>query len=199
MCGSSCSSAHSGAAVRRRRSRPYRRRGSARSRRRPAGRRWRPARARASPARRGKSKLISTSASVLPRWEQVQAGGRWEIVKCQYDGSRGERQEFRHPSVGPMRGFTVGGTATMFLKGLSARGPITMATPPQPNPPSALQSLGRALAHRNYRLFFAGQGVSLIGTWMTRLASGWLVYRLAGENAAWLLGLVGFAGLAPAF
>jgi MFS family permease len=59
--------------------------------------------------------------------------------------------------------------------------------------------MSRALGNRNYRLFFAGQGVSLIGTWMTRLATGWLVFRLAGVEAPWLLGMVSFAGLAPAF
>jgi MFS family permease len=59
--------------------------------------------------------------------------------------------------------------------------------------------MGRAFADRNYRLFFAGQGVSLVGTWMTRLATGWLVFRLGGSDAAWLLGIVSFAGLAPAF
>jgi MFS family permease len=55
----------------------------------------------------------------------------------------------------------------------------------------------RALRHRNYRLFFAGQTVSLIGTWMTRIATSWLVYRLTGS--ALLLGLVGFAGQIPSF
>lgn len=55
----------------------------------------------------------------------------------------------------------------------------------------------RALKSRNYRLFFFGQGVSLLGTWMTRVAMGWLVYRLTGS--AWLLGVVGFAGQVPAF
>ena len=39
----------------------------------------------------------------------------------------------------------------------------------------------RALRSRNYRLFFAGQGTSLVGTWMTRVATSWLVYRLAGS------------------
>ncbi len=53
----------------------------------------------------------------------------------------------------------------------------------------------RALRHRNYRLFFGGQGISLIGTWMTRVATGWLVYRLTGS--AFLLGLVSFAGQIP--
>ncbi len=57
------------------------------------------------------------------------------------------------------------------------------------------QVLIRALRHRNYRLFFGGQGVSLIGTWMTRVATGWLVYRLTGS--AFLLGLVSFAGQIP--
>jgi MFS family permease len=57
--------------------------------------------------------------------------------------------------------------------------------------------LGRALRHRNYRLFFFGQGISLIGTWVTRLAMSWLVYRLTGS--AWLLGVVGFAGQIPTF
>jgi MFS family permease len=70
----------------------------------------------------------------------------------------------------------------------------------QPPQPSALGSMGRALAHRNYRLFFIGQGISLIGTWMTRVATGWLVYRLASlSDAAFLLGLVGFAGQLPSF
>src|SRR5947209_972488 len=55
----------------------------------------------------------------------------------------------------------------------------------------------RALGHRNYRLFFSGQSVSLVGTWMTRVATGWLVYRLTGSAA--LLGIVSFAGQAPAF
>ncbi len=53
----------------------------------------------------------------------------------------------------------------------------------------------RALRHRNYRLFFSGQGVSLIGTWITRIATSWLVYRLTGSVL--LLGLVGFAGQIP--
>ncbi len=60
-----------------------------------------------------------------------------------------------------------------------------------------LRAITRALAHRNFRLFFVGQGVSLIGTWMQRIAVGWLVYRLT--DSAFLLGLVGFAGQIPAF
>jgi MFS family permease len=65
--------------------------------------------------------------------------------------------------------------------------------------PTALRAMGRAFAHRNYRLFFIGQGISLIGTWMTRVATGWLVFRLSGSDSALLLGIVGFAGQAPSF
>lgn len=60
-----------------------------------------------------------------------------------------------------------------------------------------LTALGRALHHRNYRLFFAGQMVSLTGTWMQMVAQSWLVYRLTGS--AELLGLVGFASQGPMF
>jgi MFS family permease len=55
----------------------------------------------------------------------------------------------------------------------------------------------RALRSRNYRLFFSGQIVSLIGTWMTRIATSWLVYRLT--DSAVLLGVVGFASQIPSF
>ena len=55
--------------------------------------------------------------------------------------------------------------------------------------------LTRALQHRNYRLFFSGQTVSLIGTWITRIATSWLVYRLTGS--VFLLGVVGFFGQIP--
>ena len=55
----------------------------------------------------------------------------------------------------------------------------------------------RALRHRNYRLFFGGQSISLIGTWMTRIATSWLVYRLS--HSALLLGVVSFAGQIPTF
>jgi MFS family permease len=58
-------------------------------------------------------------------------------------------------------------------------------------------SITRALKHRNYRLFFSGQSISLIGTWLTRVASSWLVYRLS--NSAFILGLVGFIGQFPTF
>jgi MFS family permease len=55
----------------------------------------------------------------------------------------------------------------------------------------------RALKHRDFRLFFAGQLISLIGTWMQNVAQAWLVYRLTGS--AVLLGVVGFVGQIPVF
>ena len=65
---------------------------------------------------------------------------------------------------------------------------------------SAWRAMARSLANRNYRLFFVGQGISLIGTWMTRVATGWLVFRLSsGPDSAFLLGVVGFAGQVPSF
>ena len=55
--------------------------------------------------------------------------------------------------------------------------------------------LTRALQHRNFRLFFGGQSISLVGTWITRVATSWLVYRLTGSEL--LLGVAGFAGQIP--
>jgi MFS family permease len=55
----------------------------------------------------------------------------------------------------------------------------------------------RALRHRNFQLFFVGQGISVIGTWMTRVATSWLVYRLT--HSALLLGVVSFAGQIVSF
>jgi MFS family permease len=63
--------------------------------------------------------------------------------------------------------------------------------------PKGLQLIFRALHHRNYRLFFGGQGVSLIGTWMQQIAMSWLVYRMT--NSTFLLGVIGFLGQIPAF
>jgi len=62
---------------------------------------------------------------------------------------------------------------------------------------SRLKSSLRALRYRNYRLFFAGQLTSLVGTWMQTVAQSWLVYRLTGS--ATLLGVVGFASQFPIF
>lgn len=53
----------------------------------------------------------------------------------------------------------------------------------------------RALRHRNFRLYFSGQLVSLVGTWMQQVAMGWLVYRLTGS--VFLLGVVGFSSQIP--
>lgn len=62
---------------------------------------------------------------------------------------------------------------------------------------SRIARMFRALRHRNLRLFFAGQGISLIGTFMQQVAMSWLVYRLTGS--ALVLGAIGFASQFPAF
>jgi len=54
---------------------------------------------------------------------------------------------------------------------------------------------GRAFKHRNYRLFFGGQAVSLIGTWMQQVAQGWLVLQLTGDP--WMLGVIAVAQFGP--
>jgi len=63
--------------------------------------------------------------------------------------------------------------------------------------PPRWQAAGRALRHRNFQLFFSGQLISLIGTWMQTVAQSWLVYRLTGSGL--LLGSVGFASQIPVF
>lgn len=65
----------------------------------------------------------------------------------------------------------------------------------QPTELKGIRLIFRSLGYRNYRLFFFGQSLSLIGTWMQRIALPWLVYQLTGS--AFLLGLVGFAGQIP--
>ncbi len=60
-----------------------------------------------------------------------------------------------------------------------------------------IKDLVRALKYRNYKLFFSGQLISLIGTWMQSIAMGWLVYRIT--DSAFMLGLVGFASQIPTF
>ncbi|WP_221175698.1 MFS transporter [Rufibacter immobilis] len=65
------------------------------------------------------------------------------------------------------------------------------------NKPSKLGGMFRALNYRNYRLFFMGQSISLIGTWMQQIAMSWLVYRLT--DSVFLLGMVSFANQIPAF
>ncbi len=68
---------------------------------------------------------------------------------------------------------------------------------PAPENRSRFHDLVRSLRHRNFQLFFSGQLISLIGTWMQNIAQAWLVYRLTGSSL--LLGLVGFAGQIPIF
>jgi MFS family permease len=65
-----------------------------------------------------------------------------------------------------------------------------------PNP-KGLGLIFRALSHRNYRLFFGGQSISLIGTWLQLTAISWLVFRLT--QSSFLLGVVGFTGRIPTF
>ncbi len=60
---------------------------------------------------------------------------------------------------------------------------------------SGLRLLLRALQNRNYRLFFTGQGLSLIGTWMQSVAMSWLAYRLT--NSIFFLGVVSFSNGIP--
>jgi MFS family permease len=72
---------------------------------------------------------------------------------------------------------------------------VTPAPPNPHEPPRKKLQITRALQHRNYRLFFSGQTVSLVGTWITRIATSWLVYRLTGS--VFLLGIVGFFGQIP--
>ena len=62
---------------------------------------------------------------------------------------------------------------------------------------SALSSLLRSFRHRNFRLFFCGQLVSLVGTWMQQVAQSWLVYRLTHSSV--LLGMTSFIGQIPGF
>jgi MFS family permease len=86
---------------------------------------------------------------------------------------------------------------------LNATDDKSKTSPPKPATPGAAGKLDsvshtwRALRHRNFRLYFGGQTISLIGTWMTRIATAWLVYRLTGS--ALLLGMVGFVGQIPTF
>ncbi len=75
--------------------------------------------------------------------------------------------------------------------------PVEIAASVAQRPDTGVSHAWRALRHRNFRLFFGGQSISLIGTWMTRIATSWLVYRLTGS--ALLLGTISFAGQIPTF
>ena len=80
-------------------------------------------------------------------------------------------------------------------------GPAVQSETQQSQQPSSwfasFSHIGRALRHRNFRLFYFGQSISVIGTWMTRIATVWLVYRLT--HSALLLGIVSFSGQIAAF
>lgn len=78
---------------------------------------------------------------------------------------------------------------------MEAPGTGTRAETPPPAPMGRAALLVRALRSRNYRLFFVGQGISLIGTWMQQLAVAWLVYRLTGS--AFILGTLGLVSQVP--
>jgi len=62
---------------------------------------------------------------------------------------------------------------------------------------TGFKTIFRSLQYKNYRYFFYGQSISLIGTWMQRIATPWLVYKVTGS--VYLLGVVGFAGQIPTF
>ena len=79
---------------------------------------------------------------------------------------------------------------------MTSRVPIASTAPP-PAERSRFRDMARSLRHRNFQLFFSGQLISLIGTWMQTIAQAWLVYRITGSSL--LLGVVGFAGQIPIF
>jgi len=62
---------------------------------------------------------------------------------------------------------------------------------------TSIRQVFSSLHSRNYRIYFTGQGISLIGTWMQHIAMSWLVYRLTGS--VFLLGLIGFTSQIPSF
>ena len=110
-----------------------------------------------------------------------------KVARCLLLGSEGIR------SVKPTEATVRTDPLAENLRPSSSNVPEAGVRPPASGRIPAL----RALASRNYRLFFAGQLVSLIGTWMQSVAQSWLVYRLSGSPV--LLGLVSFAGQIPVF
>ena len=77
------------------------------------------------------------------------------------------------------------------------KGQLTLETHQDSRAGGSMSHAWRAVRHRNFKLFFFGQSISMIGTWMTRLAISWLVYRLT--HSVLLLGMVSFAGQIVAF
>ena len=131
----------------------------------------------------------SLSALVL-----VRRAGQY-MRRCRYGDDSGVRPGDRRWRQGSARGRRIK-QLTLFAAGESRntaaesnRRGLRMA---DVGNKTGLAHLVRALAHRNFRLYAVGQGISLIGSWMTRLALAWLTYRLT--HSALLLGLVGFAG-----
>ena len=84
-----------------------------------------------------------------------------------------------------------------FIKSEAAFGEKPILSESNNEPKSKLPAALRAFRHRNYRLFFFGQLVSLSGTWMQSVAQSWLVYKLTGSPV--MLGFVGFSGQIPVF
>src|ERR1019366_8605662 len=73
----------------------------------------------------------------------------------------------------------------------------TISPEPIPGGQGRAAAVFRSLKHRNFRLFFGGQIISLVGTWMQIIAQTWLIYRLTGS--AVLLGVLGFVSQIPIF
>jgi MFS family permease len=107
------------------------------------------------------------------------------VLRLNRSGQAGGRQQFR----------LVGSRA------MAESSPTTVdtqpATSPAPAGPGRAAVMFRALRHRNFQLFFSGQLISLIGTWMQNVAQAWLIYRLTGSGA--LLGVLGFVSQIPIF
>ena len=80
---------------------------------------------------------------------------------------------------------------------MASRAPIAEQPASAESERSRFRDMVRSLRHRNFQLFFSGQLISLIGTWMQTIAQAWLVYRITGSSL--LLGVVGFAGQIPIF
>src|SRR6202522_3412678 len=90
-----------------------------------------------------------------------------------------------------------GGRLRRTIKVMATADTATAMEKPDPSPRSRFRDMVRSLRHRNFQLFFGGQLISLIGTWMQTIAQAWLVYRITGSSL--LLGVVGFAGQIPIF
>jgi len=88
-------------------------------------------------------------------------------------------------------------SASLVLQELSTPSDLSATAAVPPAGESGLRLAFRALGHRNFRLFVAGQIVSLVGTWMQSVAQAWLVYRLT--HSSMLLGTVWFCTQAPVF